>query len=58
MNYGHHSPLMGLWSSDTTLIPPRTQYGATHGKQEQGTPLIYAGIAGPSTPLQHVTDHS
>jgi hypothetical protein len=43
---------------DTTLIPPRAQYGATQGKLEQRKPLRNAGFALFCKPLQHVMDHS
>jgi hypothetical protein len=32
---------------DTNLIPPGAQYGATLGKAEKGSRLIYAGFATP-----------
>jgi hypothetical protein len=44
--------------TDTTLTPPRTQYGAMRGKAEQGKWLRYAGFAIPCTPLQRLIDHS
>ena len=43
---------------DTTLIPLRTQYGATRSKAGKGNPSKYAAFAIPCTPLQRLTDHS
>jgi hypothetical protein len=43
---------------DTTLIPPRTQYGATRSNAEHRKPPRYAGFAIPCTPLQRLMDHS
>jgi hypothetical protein len=43
---------------DTTLTPPRTQYGATLGMAEKGKPFKYAGFASPCKPLQRLTDYS
>jgi hypothetical protein len=40
------------------LIPPGTQYGATHGKREQRKPPRNAGFASLSKPLQRMMDHS
>src|SRR5215208_1834302 len=36
---------------DTTLIPPRTQYGATRSKAGKGNPSKYAGFATPDRSL-------
>jgi len=43
---------------DTTLTPPGTQYGATHGKAGKGNPSKYAAFASLSKPLQRLMDHS
>jgi hypothetical protein len=43
---------------DTTLIPPRTQYGATQGKAGKRTPFRNAGFASLCNPLQPLTAHS
>jgi hypothetical protein len=47
-----------LLTSDTNLIPPGAQYGATLGKSEKGNRLRYAIFASLSNPVQRVTDHS
>lgn len=43
---------------DTTLTPPRTQYGATPCKAEKRKRLRYAGSAILCTPLQPLMYHS
>jgi hypothetical protein len=43
---------------DSTLIPPRAQYGVTRGNAKKGNWLRYAGFATSCTPLQPLTDHS
>jgi hypothetical protein len=43
---------------DTTLIPLRTQYGATRSKAGKGNPSKYTAFATPCIPLQRLMDHS
>jgi pimeloyl-ACP methyl ester carboxylesterase len=43
---------------DTTLTPPRTQYGATQGKAQTREQLIYAQFATSCKPLQRMNCHS
>jgi len=43
---------------DTNLIPPRAQYGATLGKEEQSKPPRNAAFARLCNPLQRMMDHS
>src|SRR5215216_7976851 len=43
---GHHRRCIGnAGSPDTTLIPPRTQYGEIRSKRGKNRRLRYAGIA-------------
>jgi hypothetical protein len=44
--------------TDTTLIPPGTQYGATQGKAGNRKPLRYAAFATLCKPLQGMNYHS
>jgi hypothetical protein len=44
--------------TDTTLTPPRAQYGATQGKAEQRKQPADAGSATPCAPLQRLSYHS
>jgi hypothetical protein len=43
---------------DTTLIPLRTQYGATRSEAGKGNPFKYAAFAIPCKPLQRLNYHS
>jgi hypothetical protein len=45
-------------TSDTTLIPPGTQYSATRCKAENRNRLRYAAFATLCTPLQRLNYHS
>jgi hypothetical protein len=40
--------------AETTLTPPRTRHGATHGNPEQRKPPRNAGFARPCKPLQRL----
>ena len=54
---GHwtHRQSVAVARPDTTLIPPRTQYGAIHGKAEKGNHFRYRGLASRCNPLQRLT---
>ena len=43
---------------DAPLIPPGTQYTATHSKPQHRKALRYAGFASPCKPLQSMNYHS
>jgi hypothetical protein len=57
---GHwtHRQTVAVARPDTTLIPPRTQYGATPSNPEQSNQLGNAGFAILGNPLQPLMDHS
>jgi hypothetical protein len=48
----------GLTPVDTTLTPPRTQYGATQGKAKKRNRLRYASFANPCNTQKQPTAHS